>query len=164
MCSWFSVCNVTDPSGRWQSEDTGSSSRAVGGCRGSRSTRSWQKVCFRPPQHMATVPSQCLINSCHSSHNQYRLISHVCVTLSLHMGGSICNPRDSFKWKPQNYRLENGPTIHLSPPPPWSVISIMLLLLMHFTYGTIDGRYALHLLVWSPLLRLAAGRSVWSDL
>lgn len=94
----------------------------VGGCRGSSSTRSWQTVCFRPPQHMATVPSQCLINSCHSSHNQYRLISRVCVTLSLHRG-SICNPRDRnetarvWKWKPQNYRLEKGANhTFLSPP------------------------------------------------
>lgn len=136
----------------------------VGGCRGSSSARSWRTVCFRPPQHMATVPSQCLINSCHSSHNQYRLISRVCVTLSLHRG-SICNPRDRnetarvWKWKPQNYRLEKGAN-HTFLSPPWSFISIMLLLLMHFTYGTIDGRYPQHLLVWSPLLKLAVGRSV----
>lgn len=38
-------------------------------------------VLFRPPQHTATVPSRSLINSCHWSHNQYPLISHVCVTL-----------------------------------------------------------------------------------
>ena len=61
---------------------------------------------------MATVPSQALINSCHSSHNQYHLISHVCVTLSPHKG-SIHNPRDRnalarAEMKATNYRSDKG--------------------------------------------------------
>lgn len=82
------------------------------GCGGWSSTRSRLTFLFHPPQHMATVPSQSLINSCHSSHDQYHLISRVCVTLFPHKG-SICNPRDRnasgwVEMKATIYRSEKG--------------------------------------------------------
>lgn len=46
-----------------------------------RSNQITADVLFRPLQHRAAVPRRSLINSCHWSHNQYLLISHVCVTL-----------------------------------------------------------------------------------
>lgn len=112
VCTQFSLCDFIERS-RLICLDN----RGVGGRRGRSSTRSWQTLSFHPPQHMATVPSQSLINSCHSSHNQYHLISHVCVTLFPHTG-SIHNPRDRdasarVEMKTTNYWLEEGqPYIH----------------------------------------------------
>lgn len=114
VCTQISLCHFIELS-RLICLDN----RAVGGCRERSSTRSWQTVSFHPPHHMATVPSQSLINSCHSSHNQYHLISHVCVTLSSHKG-STHNPGDRdasarAEMKTTNYWLEEGQPYHCFP-------------------------------------------------
>lgn len=64
-CSPLSVINRTS-----RVKASGFLTGLRGWSRGRSSIRSWQTVSFHPPQHIATVPSQSLINSCHSSHNQ----------------------------------------------------------------------------------------------